>query len=450
MTQQTFARDFTWGVATASYQIEGAANEDGRLPSIWDTFCRTPGKVFNGDTGDVACDHYHKWPDDIKLMQRLGVSAYRFSVAWPRIAPAGTGPVNAKGLAFYDRLVDGLLAAQITPYVTLYHWDLPQALEDMGGWTNRATVDAFVAYAGVVARALGDRVQNWITFNEPWVSAFVGYYDGRHAPGVQNLAKAVQASHHLLLAHGRSVPVLRAASKDAKVGITLNLSPALPATPSESDKAAAWRQDGYNNRWFLDPVFGRGYPEDMHDFLGKRLPAHADADMKEISAPIDFLGVNYYSPVIGHAGPLGRTLLGFESLTPAEMEKAGYELTEMDWPVVPAQLLGLLTRLQRDYAPKAMYITENGCAYDDKLLDGAVDDPKRVAYLDSHLRACHQAIAAGVALRGYFLWSLMDNFEWAYGYSRRFGIVYTDYKTLARIPKRSFGFYKDVIAKNGL
>lgn len=450
MTQRTFANDFTWGVATASYQIEGAAKEDGRQPSIWDTFCRTPGKVLNGDTGDVACDHYHKWPDDIKLMQTLGVAAYRFSVAWPRIVPAGTGQVNAKGLEFYDRLVDGLLAAKITPFVTLYHWDLPQTLEDKGGWTNRATVDAFVAYADVVARALGDRVKNWITFNEPWVSAFLGYYEGVHAPGVRDLAKSVQASHHLLLAHGRSVPVLRAASKGARVGITLNLSPALPATSSEADKAAARRQDGYGNRWFLDPVFGRGYPQDMHDSLGKHLPAGAAVDAKEIGAPIDFLGVNYYFPAIVHAAPLSQTPLGFAGLAPDELKKAGYELTAMEWPVVPAQLFEILMRVQRDYAPKAMYVTENGCAYEDKLVGGAVDDPKRIAYLDSHLQACHQAIAAGAALRGYFLWSLMDNFEWAYGYSRRFGIVYTDYKTLSRIPKGSFGYYKSVIAKNAL
>ena len=365
-------------------------------------------------------------------------------------SPTAPGAVNARGLEFYDRLVDGLLAAKITPFVTLYHWDLPQALEDKGGWTNRATVDAFVAYADVVAKKLGDRVKNWITLNEPWVSAFLGYYEGVHAPGVRDLAKAVQASHHLLLAHGRTVPVLRAASKDARVGITLNLSPALPATTSDADKAAAWRQDGYNNRWFLDPVFGRGYPKDMQDILGKHLPAGAAADLKEIGAPIDFLGVNYYFPAYVHDAPFSQTPLGFVRLTPDELKKAGHELTAMEWPVVPAQMFELLMRLQRDYAPKAMYVTENGCAYDDKLVGGKVDDPKRIAYLDSHLRACAQAIAAGAALRGYFLWSLMDNFEWAYGYSRRFGIVYTDYKTLARIPKGSFAFYKGVIAKNGL
>jgi beta-glucosidase len=267
---------------------------------------------------------------------------------------------------------------------------------------------------------------------------------------VCDLAKAVQASHHLLLAHGRSVPLLRAASKDAKVGITLNLSPALPATRSEADGLAAWRQDGYGNRWFLDPVFGRGYPKDMQDILGKHLPAGAAADTKEIGAPIDFLGVNYYFPAIVRDAPFSQTPLGFVGLTPAELKKAGHHLTAMEWPVVPAQLFELLTRVQRDYAPKAMYITENGCAYEDKLVGGKVDDPQRIAYLDSHLRACAQAIAAGATLRGYFLWSLMDNFEWAYGYSRRFGIVYTDYKTLARIPKGSFAFYKGVIAKNGL
>ncbi len=445
-----FPNGFIWGTATASYQIEGAVKTDGRGPSIWDTFCRVPGKVANGDTGDVACDHYHKWPDDIKLMQSLGVEAYRFSIAWPRILPAGVGKVNAKGLAFYDRLVDGLLAAKITPFVTLYHWDLPQALEDAGGWRNRATVDAFVAYADAVARQLGDRVKNWITFNEPWVSAFLGYYAGCHAPGLTDLTAGVEASHHLLLAHGRSVPVLSAASKGAQVGITLNLHPVHPATRSAADEEAARRSDGYHNRWFLDPVFGRGYPADMLDVFGQRWPAGALQDVREVGAPLDFLGVNYYFPEIVRAAPLSQTPLGHVGATPAELAAAGHELTEMGWPVVPDGLFELLTRVQRDYAPQTMYITENGAAFDDQLVNGQVTDPRRIAYLDWHLRAAQRAIAAGANLRGYFLWSLMDNFEWAYGYTRRFGIVYTHYATLARIPKDSFAFYKGVIAQNGL
>lgn len=448
MTTLAFPAGFTWGVATASYQIEGAVQADGRGPSIWDTFSHTPGMVLQGHTGDIACDHYHRWPDDIKLMQDLGISAYRFSMAWPRIFPQGTGRANAKGLAFYDRLVDGLLAAGITPYVTLYHWDLPQALEDKGGWTSRATVDAFVTYADTVARKLGDRVKNWITFNEPWVSAFLGYYEGRHAPGLTDLTKGVQASHHLLLAHGRTVPLLRAASKGAQVGITLNLHPVHPATPSAADRAAARAHDGYANRWFLDPVYGRGYPKDMEALLGRRLPAGAAADTKEIGAPIDFLGVNFYFPQFTRAAPANE--LGFESLPPTELAARGHELTTMGWPVVPCSFFELLTRVNEDYAPKAMYITENGAASPDQLVNGQVDDPQRITYLDAHLRAIRQAICAGVPLRGYFLWTLMDNFEWGYGYTQRFGIVYNDVDTQARVPKGSFHFYKRVIAHNGV
>ncbi len=448
MTTHRFPNGFTWGVATASYQIEGAVAADGRGPSIWDTFSHTPGKVLHGHTGDTACDHYNRWQDDIKLMQTLGVSAYRFSVAWPRIYPQGVGAVNASGLAFYDRLVDGLLGAGITPFITLYHWDLPQALEDRGGWTNRATVDAFVTYAETVGRKLGDRVKHWITFNEPWVSAFLGYYEGVHAPGVKDLTKAVHAAHHLLLAHGRSVPVLRAASSGAQVGITLNLHPVHPATPSAADKAVARTHDGYANRWFLDPVFGRGYPADMHNVLGRRLPAGAAADIKEIAAPIDFLGVNYYFPAFTRAAP--GTDLGFQGLSPAELAARGHELTTMGWPVVPCAFFELLTRLNDDYAPKSMYITENGAASPDQVVGGRVDDPQRIAYLEGHLRAVQQAICAGVPLRGYFLWSLMDNFEWAFGYTQRFGIVFTDYATQTRIPKSSFHYYKGVIAANAL
>jgi len=450
MAKQIFPDNFRWGVATASYQIEGAVTEDGRGPSIWDTFSHTPGKTYNGDTGDVACDHYHRWQDDVKLMQNLGINAYRFSIAWPRIIPQGTGRVNAKGLEFYDRLVDALLAASITPFVTLYHWDLPQALEDKGGWDNRDTANAFAEYAYTVARRLGDRVKDWITLNEPWVSAFLGYYVGVHAPGRQDLATAVRTAHHLLLAHGLAVPVLRDESKACRVGITLNLSPAYPATDSAADEEAAHRQDGYLNRWFLDPIFGRGYPADMSDVLGLHVPPEAEQDMAAIATPLDFLGVNYYFPEIVKAVPRSVSPLGVVGLSADEKIAAGYELTAMEWPVVPSALKELLTRIHHDYAPKAIYITENGCAYEDHLVDGKVHDAKRIAYLEGHLGAAHEAIAAGVPLRGYFLWTLMDNFEWAYGYSRRFGIVYTDYATQTRYPKDSYTFYQTVIGENGL
>ncbi len=450
MTEHRFPPGFVWGVATAAYQIEGAVNEDGRGQSIWDTFSHTHGRVVDGDTGDVADDHYHRWQDDIKLMQELGIGAYRFSIAWPRILPHGAGKVNATGLEFYDRLVDALLAAKITPFVTLYHWDLPQALEDKGGWTNRQTADAFVAYAGVVAHKLGDRVKNWMTLNEPWVSAFIGYLEGHHAPGVTDLKAAVHASHNLLLAHGRAVPVLRAASPGCSVGMAFNLHATHPASDSAADKAAERQLDGYVNRWFLDPAFGRGYPADMMDLLGKHLQGQAAADMKEIGAPIDFIGVNYYFPAIVRAATRAESQLGFSQLTTAELKAKGHELTTMEWPVVPAGLHDLLMRLQRDYAPKAMYITENGCAYDDTLAGGKVEDPKRIAYLQGHLAASQQAIADGASLRGYFLWSFLDNFEWAMGYSKRFGIVYVDYATQKRIPKGSFAWYKKVIAANAV
>lgn len=451
MATQQFPPGFVWGVATASYQIEGAVRADGRGASIWDTFSHTPGKVVNGDTGDLADDHYHRWQDDIKLMQHLGIGAYRLSIAWPRILPEGSGAINQPGLEFYERLVDGLLAAKIEPFVTLYHWDLPQTLEDKGGWPNRDTARYFADYAEIVGRRLGDRVKNWITLNEPWVSAFLGYFQGEHAPGKKDLPAAVKASHHLLLAHGLAVPRLRSESKGAQVGITLNLSPAHPATDTEADVNAARMQDGYLNRWFMDPVNGRGYPDDMKDVLGLHLPGeNLSDDLTTIAAPVDFIGVNYYFPSIVRAAKRGESPLGFVELTEDELKKRGYELTAMGWPVEAPSLFELLARLHKDYAPKALYITENGCAQDDKLINGKVEDPRRIAYLESHLGAAHQAIAAGVPLRGYFQWSLMDNFEWAFGYSRRFGIVYVDYATQTRTPKASFKWYQNVLAENAL
>ncbi|MCM8746175.1 GH1 family beta-glucosidase [Thermomicrobium sp. CFH 73360] len=449
MTAGRFPDGFLWGTATAAYQIEGAVHEDGRGLSIWDTFSHTPGKTFEGHTGDLACDHYRRWPEDVRLMQELGTPAYRFSIAWPRVFPKGAGVVNERGLAFYDRLVDALLEAKITPFVTLYHWDLPQALQDQGGWAERATAEAFAAYADVVARRLGDRVRYWITHNEPWVVAYLGHYQGVHAPGIQDLATAVRVSHHLLLSHGLATQAIRAASRQAQVGITLNLSPVMPASEEELDRQAAQRFDGLLNRWFLDPVFGRGYPSDVRELLASYYEP-PEQDVPVIAQPLDFLGVNYYAPAFVRGVRLEEQPLGIQALTPAELQERGYELTDMGWPVVPEGLEQLLLRLSREYGPPALYITENGAAYPDERVDGEVRDERRIAYLAAHFAAAHRAIAAGVPLRGYFVWSLLDNFEWAYGYSKRFGIVYVDYATLARLPKASYYWYREVITANAL
>ncbi len=443
MTQYlTFPQDFLWGAATASYQIEGAWNEDGKGESIWDRFSHTPGKVLNGDTGDVACDHYHRWQDDIALMKSLGLHAYRFSIAWTRIFPAGRGAVNPTGLDFYSRLVDGLLEAGITPFVTLYHWDLPQALQDEGGWTTRSTAEAYVEYADTVSRALGDRVKNWITFNEPWVSAFIGHWEGRHAPGHTDLHEALATVHHLMLAHGLAVSQIRANCPDGQVGITLNLSPHMPASPGTADRAAARFADGHNNRWFLDPITGRGYPQDMIDGFGDSLAFVQPGDMDIISVPVDFLGVNYYTRGIVCAAI-------DESENAPRTVFRGDEITEMDWEVYPEGLYDLLGRLHFEYRFSAMYITENGAAFKDTVApDGTVDDPARLSYIKRHLEMAHRAIAAGVPLRGYFVWSLMDNFEWALGYSKRFGIVHVDYQTQKRTLKSSAKWYRQVIQEN--
>ncbi|HMQ35309.1 MAG TPA: GH1 family beta-glucosidase [Chloroflexaceae bacterium] len=449
MADGRFPDGFVWGAATAAYQIEGAVDEGGRGPSIWDTFSHTPGAVHGGDTGDVACDHYHRWPEDLQLMRELGLHAYRFSVAWPRVLPRGAGQVNQAGLDFYDRLVDALLEAGITPFVTLYHWDLPQALQDQGGWASRDTAHAFAAYAEAVVRRLGDRVRHWITHNEPWVVAFPGHYEGRHAPGVRDLRTALAVAHNLLLSHGLAVPALRAGSPGAEVGITLNFSPARPASASPEDAEAARRFDDALNHWFLDPVYGRGYPAELARRYGELMPAIAPGDMETIAAPIDFLGVNYYFPAIVRAVPASVEPIGATELTPHELVAAGHTLTAMGWPVVPDALRALLGHLNSRCAPGRIYITENGAAFPDEAVDGTVDDPRRVAYLREHLAAARRAIAEGVPLRGYFVWSLLDNFEWAHGYSKRFGIVYVDYTTLRRIPKASAGWYRRAVAANG-
>jgi beta-glucosidase len=443
MPQLIFPEGFTWGTATAAYQIEGAWNEDGRGESIWDRFSHTPGKVANGDNGDVACDHYHRWRDDIALMRDLGVQAYRFSVAWPRILPDGIGAVNQAGLDFYDRLVDGLLEAGITPFATLYHWDLPQALQDEDGWANRAIVGAFEKYADVVSRRLGDRVKHWITHNEPWCTSFLGNHMGVHAPGLHE-GPALVVAHHVLLSHGAAVPVLRANSSGANVGITLNFSPSYPASDSAEDQAAARRYDGFFNRWFLDPLYGRGYPEDLVAAYGQPMSQVHAGDMEKIAVPTDFLGVNFYNRAVVRDDPAAPPL----RISPVSPEG---EYTAMDWEVYPDALRALLVRLEHDYAPGRMYITENGSAYDDTLApDGSIHDEGRMNYLARHLVAAHAAIAEGVPLAGYFAWSLMDNFEWAYGYDKRFGIVYVDYATQQRTPKDSALLFRSIVEQNGL
>jgi beta-glucosidase len=450
----TFPEGFLWGSATASYQIEGAAREDGRGPSIWDTFSRTPGKVYAGHTGDVACDHYHRYRDDVALMADLGLQAYRFSIAWPRIQPDGTGPVNPAGLDFYDRLVDELRGKGITPVVTLYHWDLPQSLEDRGGWTSRDTSYAFADYALAVHKRLGDRVETWTTLNEPWCSAYLGYASGVHAPGIQDPESAFKAVHHLLLGHGLATKALRDAGVQ-KLGITLNPAAISPADPdSEADVAAAHLVDGLQNRIFFDPILRGNYPDDVlrHIRRFSDLSWLRTGDETLIGQPIDVLGINYYSPsyVRSKPGIEGNpTAPGTEGV---EFLPAEGPVTDMGWAIEPAALTRLLERIHTDYPGTALMITENGAAYPtgpDESGD-RVPDAERVAYLEGHLRACHDAIARGVDLRGYFVWSLMDNFEWAEGYNKRFGVVYVDYHTQRRIPKDSARFYSEVIRANGL
>ena len=427
---------FTWGVATSSYQIEGAATAGGRGPSIWDTFSRVPGAVINGDSGDVACDHYHRYNEDLDLIKWLGVNAYRFSIAWPRIFPQGAGSPNQAGIDFYDRLIDGALERGITPWPTLYHWDLPQALEDKGGWNSRATSERFAEYAHLMAEKFGDRVKNWTTLNEPFCSAWLGYLYGVMAPGIKDLQTAINASHHLLLGHGLATQAIRSVASDLRVGIVLNLTPAIPL--NENDELAAKYADGFDNRWYADPVFKGSYPQDIVEGFGKEVPIHA-GDMQSISAPLDFLGINFYTR---------QTVTLDESAKPLPYRPVmvdGVERTAMGWEVHPESLTNIIMRVHRDYAPKEIYITENGSAWDDSVINDKVDDPRRVSYLERHLDAMLAAKAQGAPVHGYFAWSLMDNFEWAFGYSKRFGIVYVDYETQKRIPKSSAYYYRERI-----
>lgn len=452
MSKLIFPDNFLWGAATASYQIEGAWNEDGKGESIWDRFSHTPGKVMNGDTGNVACDHYHRWEDDIELMKSIGLQAYRFSTSWARVLPTGRGRVNQAGLDFYSRLVDGLLEANIVPFVTLYHWDLPQALYESGGWPARGTAEAFVEYADVLTRHLGDRVKNWITHNEPWVVAFVGYQQGRHAPGIEeDWPNAIRTSHHLLLSHGWAMPVIRQNSHGAEVGITLNYHSTMAASPSDADYHAARFEDGYLCRWFLDPLYGRRYPADIvNDYmLREQLPPEGmgfvqSGDMEAIATQTDFIGINYYTRIVA------RDHDAADNLPPTVEPAPLSEWTEMPWEVYPDGLFDTLSRIHLHYQPRKIYVTENGASYSDGPgADGHVHDKRRTDYLRGHFAAAHRAIQNGVPLKGYFVWSLLDNFEWGFGYSQRFGIVWVDYQTQQRIPKDSALRYSDVIKQNG-
>jgi beta-glucosidase len=416
---QRFPDGFVWGAATAAYQIEGGHDADGKGPSIWDTFSHTPGKISNDETGDVACDHYHRWQGDVALMSELGLGAYRFSTSWPRVLPAGTGAPNQQGLDFYSRLVDALLARGIRPFITLYHWDLPQMLEDRGGWESRATAAAFGEYAALMGRTLGDRVKDWITLKACYL-----------------------ASHHLNLAHGAAVRALRATVPGSRVGVTHVSMPIYPKSDSEADRKAAVLHDGYMNRWYWEPTITGAYPADVLAHMGPIAPEVAPGDLAAIHQPIDFFGHNSYTRVVVRADPKAPT-----GATPVAPEGP---VTEMGWEVYPDHLYVALTRITRDYGAPEIYITENGAAFADEIVGGRVDDPRRVDYLRTHLEAAHRAIADGVKLRGYFCWSLLDNFEWSFGYSKRFGLIYVDYPTQRRIVKSSGRFYAGVARANAL
>ncbi len=440
-----FPGSFLWGAATSAYQIEGAWNEAGRGLSIWDTFTRQPGRIYHNHTGDVAADHYHRWLEDIELMSRFGLKAYRFSIAWPRVIPEGTTRVNPAGLDFYDRLVDALLGRGIEPFPTLYHWDLPQAIQDRGGWPSRETVGHFAEYTQVVAKRLCDRVTRWITHNEPWVAAMSGHFFGAHAPGLQDPFAASASTHHLLLSHGLAVQALRqAASRPIQVGIALNLSPVHPATDSEADRQAAWRYDGFSNRLCLEALLQGHYPEDVLALAGGFFPEIRPEDMEMIATPIDFLGVNYYS----------RAVVAYDEDFPViqanVINPEGGEYSQM-WEIYPPGIYELLMRLWKEYGLTNIYITENGVPVpDDVDFDGKIRDYRRIRYLRDHLIQLHRAMQEGAPVRGYLVWSLLDNFEWALGYQMRFGLVYIDFDSGKRLVKESGKWYSQVIRRNGL
>jgi beta-glucosidase len=446
--QATFPPDFLWGAATSAYQVEGAVLEDGRGPSIWDAFVRQPGTTYQGETGDSAADHYHRVKDDVALMAALNLKAYRFSLSWSRILPQGVGAVNRQGLDFYDRLVDLLLKKHICPVVTLYHWDLPLALQERGGWKNRATAEAFADYTEIVARRLGDRVPWWITLNEPWCAAYLGYGTGAHAPGEHDLQEAINAGHHLLVAHAKAAARLRAYAKpEARIGITLNLTPVSAVDSGSAVEEGAERADILYNRWFLDPLFRGTYPTKLFQDLAVHPPVIEDTDMAQISAPLDFLGANYYFRTlirsrrgIGEEQPVSER---YEQVVPVP----GASYTEMAWEIYPQGLRDILLRVQQDYAPRLVMVAENGAAFVDQWDGGNhVSDSRRVQYLRDHIQELEEVCAQGVPLCGYFVWSLLDNYEWTDGYSKRFGLVYVDFATQRRIVKESGRWYAAFIA----
>ena len=459
MATHAFPSGFLWGTATASYQIEGGVDEGGRGESIWDRFAHTPGRILNDDTGDVAADHYHRYREDVALMGELGLNAYRFSIAWPRLQPDGSGPLSADGLGFYERLVDELLGAGIRPWVTLYHWDLPQALEDAGGWPIRDTALRFADYAVAVHERLADRVTDWTTLNEPWCSAFLGYASGHHAPGRTEPAASIAAVHHLLLGHGMAVAAMRSARPEQRYGITLNLYPVTTVSDDADDRDAARRVDGLSNRLFLDPVLRGQYPDDVRDDLepiaGSEFIANGDAE--SIAAPIDFLGVNYYSRHVVRAARVDRPSdsarhePAWVGANDVEKLDTGKPKTRMGWEIDATGLYDVLRRVTDEYDAPPLYVTENGAAFVDEVTsDGEVHDPDRVAYLDAHFRAAKQAIDDGVDLRGYFVWTLIDNFEWSWGFDRRFGVVHIDFATQRRTIKDSGRWLAGVAAANGV
>jgi beta-glucosidase len=434
-----FPRDFVWGASTSGYQIEGAVEADGRGKSIWDVFSHTPGRVRGGDTGDIACDHYHQWTEDIELLARGGFGAYRFSTSWPRILPTGAGTIEPRGLDFYDHLVDGLLARNITPWLCLYHWDLPQALQDDGGWLNRDIAGKFGEYARVVAKRLGDRVKHWATFNEPNVHAIFGHGFGEHAPGSQGLPSMLAAMHHQNLAHGRAVEALRAERADLRVGTILSLQPTRPSSDSDADRRAATRFDAMWSGAALDPLLLGAYPAPV---AGDFAPLIADGDLAAIRQPLDFLGLNYYAPAYVADAPQSLFGAWFGAVP------SGTPFTAMGWPIDAGGLSEELIRVGQRYGDLDVYVTENGACFNDTVAaDGVVHDDDRIAYLREHLGAAQRALAAGVKLRGYFVWSLLDNFEWAEGYHRRFGVVHVDFETLKRTPKASFAYLAGIIRR---
>lgn len=446
-TQYVFPKDFLWGVATASYQIEGAYNEDGKGESIWDRFSHIPGNIENGDTGDIACNHYHLYEEDVKLLKEIGVKSYRFSISWPRIFPEGKGKPNKKGVEFYSRLIDLLNKYGIKPAVTLYHWDLPQKLQNMGGWANRKVVDYYIEYVDFVFRQFGDKVAIWMTFNEPWVSSFLGYAFGTHAPGIKDFSMALLVSHHLMLSHGRAVKLFRKLGLKGQIGIALNLTHEYPASSDEKDILATKCQDGFNNRWFLDLILKGFYPEDILELFADTdliMPDIAEDDLKVIHQPIDFLGINYYSAYVNAYE---------ENINPVMRAKrisTGRDKTDMGWEIYPEGLYDLLLRLHKDYNGIPIIITENGAAFNDMVnRKGEVEDYNRLDYLYRHFQQAYKAIEEGVNLKGYFVWSFLDNFEWNFGYDKRFGITYIDYNTQKRILKKSGYWFKEVIKNNG-